>query len=41
MKNKSSESIVKLNQFADVLAVKNLKNASQNNSNGKEIKKTW
>ena len=36
MKNKSSESIIKLNQFADVLVVKK---APQNNSNGEEMKK--
>ena len=39
MKNKSFESIMKVNQFADVLVVKNIKNASQNNSNGDEMKK--
>ena len=39
MKNKSSESIMKLNQLADVLVVKKLKIASQNNSNGEEMKK--
>ena len=33
MKNKSSESIMKLNQFADVLVVKSLKYVSKNNSN--------
>ena len=30
---------MKLNQLADVLVVKKLKNASQNNSNGEEMKK--
>ena len=36
MKNKSSESIMKKNQFALVVK-KILKYASQNNSNGEEI----
>ena len=40
MKNKFSESIMKLNHFADVLVVKkNLKYSSQNTSNGEEMKK--
>ena len=38
MKNKSSELPMKLNQFADVLVLKSLKCASQNNSNGEEMK---
>ena len=42
MKNNSSESKMKLNQFADVLVVeKKIKNASQKNSNGKKWKKPY
>ena len=40
MKNNSSESIIKLNQFADVLVVKKVKICTKkNNSNGEEMKK--
>ena len=40
MKNTSFESLIKLNQFADVLVFKIcLKYASQNNSNEEEMKK--
>ena len=40
MKNKFSESIMKLNQSADILVYKkSWKYASQNNSNGEEMKK--
>ena len=40
MKNKSSESIKKLNHFADVLVLKkSSKYASQDNSIGEEMKK--
>ena len=42
MKNKFSESIMKLNQSADILVYKkSLKYASQNNSNGEEMKKKF
>ena len=39
MKNKSSESITKLNQFADVLMVKKALSMQWEISNGKEMKK--
>ena len=41
MENKSSESIMKLNQFADVLLVKKPKICTQNKFNGEGKKKSY